>query len=253
MDPGDASLLTQHLGVTALVAARAVGLAATAPGWSAPGIDPRVRVLLGVLIAVSVAPLVGCLAVPPQNLANWCRALVSEAVVGAGLGLIAGLVVEAARQGGEIIASAAGLSASTFFDPDTGGESTPLGRLHGLIAMLVFIGLDGPPALLGVLVESYQSAPLGKALESGATASVLFAQTQQALGLAIRVAAPTTTSLLLAGATIAWMGRAGAMLTAGATTWAARMLLGLVVTILGLSLLAATLDTGWRETLLGLT
>ena len=210
------------------------------------------RILLAVVIAVSVAPLVTAHATPPRTAGAWGSAFAAEAVVGAGLGLVAGLVVEAARQGGEIVASAAGLSTASFFDPETGGESTPLGRLYGLTALVVFIALDGPPAVVGVLVESYQAAPLGQVVAAEATAAFVFAQIQLALGLALRVAAPTTVALMLAGLTIGWIGRVGAGATASSTAWSARLVVGLGLTMIGLSTLAATLGDGWREALLGL-
>ena len=77
------------------------------------------------------------------------------------LGWSAALIVAAARQAGDLVAAQAGLSAAALFDPETGDELTALGHLYGLIALAVFLALDGPLVLVGALIESYRAVPAG--------------------------------------------------------------------------------------------
>ena len=120
--------------------------------------------------------------------AGW--GLLLEVLVGAILGWSAALLIAGARLGGELVAAQAGLSTSSLFDPDTGEETTVLGRLYGWIALVVFLALDGPLILICALVESYSAVPAGRLLISQETAELAFGQVGRALELSLRAAAP---------------------------------------------------------------
>ena len=60
------------------------------------------------------------------------------------------------------MAAQAGLSTTTLFDPESGEELTPLGRLYGLVAMAAFLSLGGPLALVRALADSYAAIPAGQ-------------------------------------------------------------------------------------------
>ena len=57
----------------------------------------------------------------------------------------------------------AGLSPAALFDPEAGDGMTPLGHLYGLVALGVFLALDGPTQLVVALAESYRWIPAGGA------------------------------------------------------------------------------------------
>src|SRR5205823_4880255 len=95
----------------------------------------------------------------PADLTAW---VVSHAGTAA-LGLSAALVVAGARQAGELVGAQAGFAPAALFDPEAGDEMTALGHLYGLVALGVFLALDGPLALVRALVESYRVIPPGGA------------------------------------------------------------------------------------------
>ena len=101
-----------------------------------------------------------------------------------------------------------GLSTASLFDPETGEETTVLGRLYGWIALAVFLALDGPLILIRALIESYRAVPAGRLLISQETAELAFGQVGRALELSLRVAAPPALALTLAGIVLGWLSRA---------------------------------------------
>ena len=108
------------------------------------GSEPRFRLLLAVALAALIAPVVGPGMASPTGWGDVAAACIGEAVVGAALGWAAGLVIAGARQAGEVVGAQAGLSAAALFDPDAGDGLTPMGHLYGLVALGVFLALDGP-------------------------------------------------------------------------------------------------------------
>jgi flagellar biosynthesis protein FliR len=229
-----------------LVLARTLGLATTAPALATPGLEPRFRLLLAIALAAVVAPVVAPGLEVPSGWLNVGLACLGEIVIGAGLGWAAGLIVAGARQAGELVGAQAGLSAAALFDPDAGDEMTPLGHLYGLVAMGVFLALDGPLGLVHALVESFEAMPVGGLPLSVEGAEVVFGQVGRALTLAVRGAAPAAIALTLAGVALGLIGRAAPSLPMVALSLPLRYMLGLLIAILGAVALVGTLAVAWR-------
>src|SRR5215213_7584102 len=167
-----AAWLVGQAGATALVLARVLGLAWTAPALATSGLGWRLRAALVVLLGALLVPVVGGEVAAPSGWPALGRVCLGELAVGAALGWSAALVVAGARQAGEVVGAQAGLSPAALFDPDAGDDLTPLGHLYGLLALGTFLALDGPLVLVRELVESYRVVPAGSAGWTAETASL---------------------------------------------------------------------------------
>jgi flagellar biosynthesis protein FliR len=171
----------------------------------------------------------------------------TEVIVGGLLGWSAALIVAAARQAGELVSAQAGLSAAALFDPATGDELTPLGHLYGLIALAVFLALDGPVMLVGAMIESYLAVPAGGFVITAETVTQVFAQVGEAFALSLRAAAPPAIALCLAGIVMGWIGRLSPAVPILAHSLPVRAILGIVLVALTVGALAATLSQSWTH------
>ncbi|MFO0950598.1 MAG: flagellar biosynthetic protein FliR [Isosphaeraceae bacterium] len=236
-----------HAGLVALVLARTGGLVWTAPVLGANGPGSRMKFLLVVGLTLTVAPTVAASEVSVPALAGvafgW--ALLVEALVGAALGWSAALVIAGARQAGEVVAAQAGLSSATLFDPDSGEEVSALGHLYGLMALGVFLALDGPLTLVKALAESYQVVAPGAGPDD--LVKFAFGRVGDALELALRASAPVALALVMAGLALGLIGRAAPSLQRAALLMPIRTVLGFVLILLGLATLAATLAQAWGD------
>ncbi|QEH35748.1 flagellar biosynthesis protein FliR [Aquisphaera giovannonii] len=207
--------------------------------------DVRLKLLLAAMLgAVLIPVLEPTIGVPPAGPAlAW--AAVMELAVGALLGLSAGLIVAGARQAGDLVAAQAGLSAATLFNPESGEEVTALGHLYGLVALGVFLAMQGPLVLVAALAESYRVVPAGGFLLDASTASQVFAQVGGALALSLRAAAPVALALALAGLAMGWIGRLAPAIPVLAMSLPLRSLLGIALVILVLGVLVATFSQAW--------
>ena len=245
----DLQTLLPILAPAVLLLARVLGLCATAPGWSTPGLSWPLRVLGAGWMAAAVWPLVGpSMIVPQGNMLGWM--VLGELIAGATLGLTAGLIIAGARQAGEVVGMQAGLSPAALFDPEVGDELTPMGHLYGLIAGAVFLSLDGPLALVRGLAESYQTWPPG-GLGQAEAVNEAFARVAQALALAVRAASPAALALTLAGIAIGLLGRAAPSLPLVALSMPIRFGVGLVIILASVGTLVATLASAWLSSGLG--
>src|SRR5262249_32908991 len=132
-------------------------------------------------------------------------------------------------------------------------ELTALGHLYGLVALGVFLALDGPLAVVRALAESFRVVPAGVGLlgppawSAAPTAAARFAfgRVGAARGLGVGGAAPVALAVARAGVALGLLGRAAPSLQRAALAWPVRAALGLVLVLLGLGALAAALAAAW--------
>ncbi|MFS7241081.1 flagellar biosynthetic protein FliR [Serratia proteamaculans] len=138
---------------------RILALISTAPVFSEKQISKKVKIGLGALIGILVAPGLPISSVPIFSAAGlWLAA--QQILIGVALGLTMQFAFAAIRLAGEVIGMQMGLSFATFFDP-SGGPNTPvLARLLNLLAMLLFLSFNGHLWLISLLVDSFHTLPI---------------------------------------------------------------------------------------------
>jgi flagellar biosynthesis protein FliR len=249
--PGGLGWDSGTAGAWALVLARVLGLCFTAPGLAAPGLSWRFRLGIAGMLVLVLAPVMAGRVAAPTDWAGATWAGLGELLTGAMLGLAAGLIVAAARGAGDLVAAQAGLAPATLFDPESGEEITPVGRLYGWVAMAAFLGLNGPLALVRALADSYTAIPAGRFPISQGTATDAFGQVGRALELALRAAAPVAIAMILAGIALAWLSRTAPSLPFFVMALPVRAVVGITLVLIGLAALAIILTGAW-EGLLGI-
>lgn len=121
---------------------RVLALISTAPVLNEKSINRKVKVGLAVMITILIAPSLPPIAIPVFSVgAIWV--LMQQVLIGIAIGLTMQFAFAAIRLAGEIIGLQMGLSFATFFDPSGGPNMPVLARLLNLLAMLLFLSLNG--------------------------------------------------------------------------------------------------------------
>lgn len=243
----DQTWIAAHAPSAILVLARVGGVCLTAPVTAVPGVDGRLKILLsltlGVVLVPVIEPMIGPL--PAGSPLAWLALM--ELIVGGLLGMSAGLIVAGARQAGDLVAAQAGLSTAALFDPETRDELTALGHLYGLIALAVFLAMEGPLVLIASLMESYRTVPAGGLILGEPMVSQAFERVGGALALSLQAAAPVAVALAVAGIVIGWIGRLAPAVPLLTLSLPVRSILGIVLVFLSLGTLAAAFSQAWRN------
>lgn len=139
---------------------RILGLLAASPLFGNNSVPATVKVSLGVMLAMIVAPTVPSLpAADPMSMAGLLI-LAQEMLIGLAMGLTVRVVFAAVEMAGEISSLTMGLGFATFFDPNTRGRSSAISQFLALVATLGFLSVDGHLVLLSALVESFTTLPV---------------------------------------------------------------------------------------------
>lgn len=140
--------------------ARTLGLIATVPLWSTAGIPRRTRLILGLAIAVAIAPVLPPMpVVQPGSLAGlWI--LAQQMLIGIAMGFAARVVFAAVDMAGTYMGFQMGLGFATFYDPLEGGQTPVLSEFIGLLSLLLFMALDGHLLFVSTLARSFELIPV---------------------------------------------------------------------------------------------
>ena len=141
--------------------ARILAFIAAAPLWSTAGIPRRTRLILGIAITVAIAPsLPNMPSVQPASLTGlWI--MLQQMLIGIGMGFAARIVFAAFDLAGEFIGAQMGLGFATFYDPLSSSQTPVIAEFYGLIALLLFLSMNGHLLYFATLAQSFSAMPVG--------------------------------------------------------------------------------------------
>ncbi len=139
---------------------RVLALISTAPILSERSIPKRVKLGLGFVITIVIAPSLPATNVPIfSGDALWLA--LQQILIGIALGFTMQFAFAAVRTAGELIGLQMGLSFATFFDPGSNLNMPVLARFMDLLAMLLFLTFNGHLWLISMLVDTFHTLPIG--------------------------------------------------------------------------------------------
>jgi hypothetical protein len=143
-----------------LVLVRMTGLFILAPLFGHASIPAQSKAGLAFACTLIVYPM--AIQAPfemPADVYELASFIARELFVGAVIGFVALLVFAAAQYGGEMIDTQIGFSLANIVDPSFGQQVSLLGQFHYLLAMMVYLAVDGHHYLIGALMRSYSVIP----------------------------------------------------------------------------------------------
>lgn len=165
-----------------------------------PGVGPRARLAVAVLLTGAALPT--ALAAAPSRAAvpTWGAILVTaatEACIGIALGLVVAALVAAFAWAGEILGAAAGLAWTDGVEEEAAGVSAGVPRLARVVALAAFLAAGGLERTVATLVDGVRTVPVGTVTDPAAFVPVAVQATATALALAVALALPLLVALLV--------------------------------------------------------
>ncbi len=219
---------------------RILALMAAAPILSNRAFPVRARVALSLVLALVAAPGIA----PPDPAAltgTGAFVLVTrEVLIGLTIGFIARLLFTSFEVAGEAIGLQMGLSFAGFFDPQS-GSSNAVGRFVNTIALLAFVAMNGPLAVVATLIQSFTVFPPGEP-----SFEFLLARSPVQLGgevftLALALALPFIALLLFITLTLGVISRVAPQFNVFAVGFPVTIGTGLLMLTMGMSMIEAPL------------
>ena len=186
--------------------ARILALLTAAPPFNNATLPRRVRLMLGLALAILIAPGIGKL--PDIEPASGIGLLImaEQMLIGFAMGFSLRLVFTAIDLAGNIFGTQMGLGFATSYDP-TGASQTPvISEMVGFLALLIFLSIDGHLIVLSTLTQSFQVLPIGTLPKSESWANMANAAVI-VFSSGLLIALPIITALLITNIALGVLGR----------------------------------------------
>ena len=139
---------------------RILGFVAIAPFFGNQAISMPIKVAMGVLLAMMIAPAAP--AMPTVDLLSLRGILIiaEQMIIGLAIGLMMQIIFSAIEMAGQISGMTMGFGFATNYDPQSAGSTIVISQLMGILALLVFLSMNGHLIMISALLESFYAFPV---------------------------------------------------------------------------------------------
>ena len=202
-----------RLEATMLAGVRLVAFFVIAPPFSYRAFPGTVKVILGIGLAIGVAPKVAE-GYHSLDTGPFLLALVTQLVVGLALGFLVFLVFAAVQSAGALIDLFGGFTLAQAFDPQSQVNGAQFTRLFQMASLALLFASGGYQLIVGGLVRSFDAVPLTGTFELGGMASLLVTALSQMFLATLQIAGPLVVVLFLADVGLGLLTRVAPALNA---------------------------------------
>jgi flagellar biosynthetic protein FliR len=187
--------------------ARVLALLAAAPPYNNASLPVRVRLILGLAITLTLAPSLGASgALPEVASGEGLLILAEQMLIGYAMGFSMRLAFGAIDVAGNTFSTQMGLGFATSYDPTNSSQTAVVSEVIGILAMLMFMSIDGHLTILSILAQSFHTLPVG-ALPQNASWANLANTGVLIFSSGLRLALPIVVSLLITNTALGVLGR----------------------------------------------
>jgi flagellar biosynthesis protein FliR len=153
--------------------------------------------LAGVITLLLVPALAAQLPPPSGTILDYFLLAMRETVCGLLLGFAGHFVFYAVEIAGQLIGFQAGFSVVSSIDPNTESQSTVITQFYNIVALLIFVTMNGQHMLLQALADSFKIVPVGHMFADGRLSEWTLTAVTKVMVDGIRLAAPLMVTLFL--------------------------------------------------------
>ena len=194
-----------------LIVVRITSLLAVAPIFGHESVPAQLKIALVLFLALAFYPVASkdfnVIALSDFQLLGFALLVIKEVLVGILLGFAVSIIFYAALMAGEIIGFNMGLGFSQFFNPMVGQSTSFMGNFFYLIALLIFLLINGHHFLLQALQSSYSTVPVGGFSVNEFTYEEIIKLSRTLFIVGVKISAPALVALFLSNVVLGILSR----------------------------------------------
>lgn len=224
---------------------RVSALMITAPIFALSAFNVRLRILLALVLTALVYPLHTWPSIDPVSAAGL-KEIFNQVAIGALAGLTLQVVIAAIVVAGQAVASSMGLTMANMLDPNLGNVPV-LSQFLIVLGSLIFVGSGGHAILLGLILESFHSLPIGTSILTPDNLGLLIRWSSMMFLGAVLIALPVMVALLFINIGVGVMTRAAPSLNIFSVGLPASIAAGFVILIMFLGSMTSRIEWLWVQ------
>ncbi|GAB4462183.1 MAG: flagellar biosynthetic protein FliR [Anaerolineae bacterium] len=192
-----------------LVFVRVLSVLMTAPLFSNRSVPAPVKIGFAALLSFLILPLPDARPVAvPTELLPFALTVAQEVLIGVVIGFVSNLIFMGVGIAASMIGIQSGFRAASLFNPFTNVSTSALDQFYSLIAIALFLAIDGHHMLIRALFRTFELVPIGTFVISGVTVERIVALTNQMFVIGVTLSLPVVGTLLLTDVGLGLIARA---------------------------------------------
>jgi len=221
--------------------ARILALLSAAPPFNNRGVSVRVRLLLGLAITMAIAPTLPKISLIEPASGLGLLILAQQMVIGFAMGLALRLVFSAVDLAGTLISNEMGLGFATSYDPNSASQTPVISEFLGILALLLFMAINGHLMVIATLIQSFSVIPIGiSSVASGSWLNIASAG-GVIFSSGLFLALPIVVTLMITNMALGILGRVAPQLNLMAIGFPVTIALGFIALLVSMSYLGTPL------------
>jgi flagellar biosynthetic protein FliR len=212
--------------------ARILALLVAAPPFNNAGLNMRTRLMLGLAVAVAIAPTIAPSTIEPAS-GIGLLVMAEQILIGFAMGFSLRLVFSAIDLAGNVFSTQMGLGFATSYDPSSTSQTPVVSEMIGFLALLIFMAIDGHLMVLSTLAQSFRALPIG-VLPASASWSNMAHAVAIVFSSGLLLALPIIVALLITNVALGVLGRVAPQLNLIVIGFPVTITLGFVALYVGL-------------------
>ncbi|OZY84975.1 flagellar biosynthetic protein FliR [Cellvibrio mixtus] len=199
------------------------------PVIGARTVPARVRIILSLFTVIILVPVL-----PPAPVVSFLSAqgfmmVIQEVLIGLALGFCMQVVMHVFVLAGQFIAMKMGLGFAAMNDPSSGVSVTILSQFYLLLSTLLFLSVNGHLVVLQLMIDSYNTFPIGGAGMNDAHFSTIVGMGSWLFSAALLITLPLFTSLLIVNMSFGVMSRSAPQMNVFTVGFPITLILGFIL------------------------
>ncbi len=191
-----------------MVLGRLSGLFISAPIFASRQLPGRLKVLIIILLAAVMSSFVPIqYAVKLDSPVAFIAAMVSEVLIGYVLGFVAYVLFAALQMAGQLMDNQIGFSMVNVLDPQSGVQIPLMGNFYYLLALIIYLSMDGHHYLLQAIAQSYHVIPVLGANLGSDFIEIITSVTAYMVVIAVKISTPVVFAVLIADISMGFIAR----------------------------------------------
>lgn len=222
------------VGQFALPFFRVASLLTTMPIIGTQLVPMRIRLLMAVAVSLVLVPILPDVPTVDALTLSAFLLVLEQVLIGVMLGLALQLFFQVFLVAGQLLAMQMGLGFASMVDPANGITVPVLGQFLNMLATLLFLGMNGHLVALDILAESFITLPIGEGLSTNHF-WLIAGRLGWVLGAGLLLVLPAITALLVVNLAFGLMTRAAPQLNIFSVGFPLTLVLGFLITWVGLA------------------
>ena len=228
--------------------ARVATVVAVYPLFGHNSVPAATKVGLSLLLTVLLYPsLRGIHAELPLQVVPLLLVLTREVLVGLAIGFVAAMLFAGVELGGTMVGMQMGLAIVTTMDPQTREQASLIGQAQQLVALLLFLVIDGHHFLLRALYHSFDMVPILGGSYNGGLVEKVVRMAGAIFASGVRIGAPSIVALLLTSVALGVLARTVPQMNVFFAALPANIAIGLLVLALSMPVFAVAFRRLYAE------